>query len=311
MSFITRDFKNNNFIYYYDDNRIVTNKDILERIKQLHIPPNWIDVKISVSDIDYLQVTGKNNIENNKNKTQYIYHPVWIELSKIEKYQRLKLFIKKLPILVKHINQKLQEPINLNDKNYIIALIFRILTKTHSRIGNDCYAEENHTYGLTTLLKKHLSINKDTITLSFVGKKSIKQELIFTDKLCAIVLKELKKIPGERLFKTQDQQFIRSIDMNEYLKAIMGEDFTVKDFRTYASNDLFIKILCTKELPTSNTQAKKIINQCYDEVAIKLGHTRAISRTSYVMPIISEHYLKDPIAFIGMKPTLNDILKLY
>ena len=304
MSWITRNIKNKTFIYYLGSKQ-VTNKDTLERISKLHIPPKWTSVRVSSSDTDYLQATG----EDSKGRVQYIYHPIFVELGKIEKYDRMKLFASKLPVLIKHVSKKLTSRMNLSDREYIIALIFRILTKTHSRIGNDCYSKENHTYGLTTLLKKHLSISGDTITLAFVGKKNVKQQLVFTDKLSAHVLRELRKIPGDRLFKTLDGTPIRSVDMNDYLKSIIGEDFTCKDFRTYASNELFLQKLYTKEIPTSMTQAKKILNTCYDEVAQELGHTRAISRASYVMPCISQSYLEDPAKFIRAKHTLSDILK--
>jgi DNA topoisomerase-1 len=292
---------NKNFVYYCKNSQVI-NKNTLERIRKLHIPPNWTNIKIADSETDYLQVTG----EDSKGRTQYIYHPIFVELSKLEKYTRLCLFIKKLPILIKHINKKLTGKIDLNDKEYIIALLFRILCKTHSRIGNDHYAEENNTYGLTTLLKNHMTIIGDSIIFSFVGKKNIKQELIFTDKICNIVLKELKKIPGDRLFKTRDQQIIRSSDMNDYMKNIIGEDFSCKDFRTYASNQLFINKLYTKQLPINITQTKKTLNECYDEVANELGHSRAISRASYVMPSISQKYLENPSEFLKNKYTLRD-----
>jgi len=301
---ISRSIINKKYVYKIGS-RLVTSKDVLERIRKLHIPPNWKNVKISSDNTSYLQATG----EDIKGKIQYIYHPIWVELSKIQKYNKLSLFSKKLPLLTKHVSKKLAHSINFSDKEYIIALLFRILTKTHSRIGNDCYSEENNTYGLTTLLKKHLNISADTITLAFVGKKNVKQQLIFTDHLCAQILRELRKLPGDRLFKTSDNIPIKSLDMNEYLKHIMGEDFTCKDFRTWASNDLFLKILNTKEIPISLTQAKKIINTCYDEVAMELGHTRAISRSSYVMPIISQMYMKDPHGFLKNKYSLDDILK--
>jgi DNA topoisomerase I len=303
---ITRKIENKQFVYYQNNNKVI-NKDTLARIKKLHIPPKWTNVNVSNSETDYLQATGNDS----KGRVQYIYHPVWIVLSKIEKYNRLKLFAKKLPLLMKTIGKKTHGPVDLTDKEYIIALIFRILNKTHSRIGNDHFAEENNTYGLTTLLKKHLSITGDTISLSFVGKKSIKQQFIFTDKICSIALKELKNIPGDRLFKTKNQDPITSNDINDYLKNIMGDDFTAKDFRTYAANDLFLKFILQKEIPVNITQTKRTINECYDEVAEELGNTRAVCRTSYVMPIISEKYMENPTEFVSKKPSLEDIFKLY
>jgi DNA topoisomerase-1 len=211
---------------------------------------------------------------------------------------------------MKTVGKKMHGTLDLSDKEYIISLIFRILSKTHSRIGNDHFAEENNTYGLTTLLKKHLSISGDTICLSFVGKKSIKQQFIFTDKICSAALKELKKIPGDRLFKTKDQDPVVSNDINCYLKNIMGDDFTAKDFRTYAANDLFLKFILQKDIPQNITQIKKTINECYDEVADELGHTRAVCRTSYVMPIIPEKYTENPNDFIKTVKGLDDIFKL-
>jgi len=303
---ILRTVKNKEFVYHRRGAAVV-DKDTLCRIKKLHIPPKWTNVKISSSDTDYLQAIGSDA----KGRVQYLYHPTWIALSKIEKYNRLKLFAKKLPLLMKCVNKTVSGSINLANKEYIISLIFRILEKTHSRIGNDHFAEENNTYGLTTLLKKHLSISGNTISLSFVGKKSVKQKLIFTDKLCCDVLKELKKIPGDRLFKTKDLDPIVSGDMNSYMKNIIGDDFTAKDFRTYAANDLFLKSLVQKDVPTSASQIKKVVNECFDEVAAELGHSRSICKTSYVMAIIPEKYTEDPTGFVAKNPTLDDIFKLY
>jgi DNA topoisomerase-1 len=320
---ITREFTNvsgkQTFVYYINGKKITENK-IIDRIAKLRIPPNWIKVQISISDTEYLQATGVDS----KGRTQYIYHPMWITLSKTEKYARLSLFIKKLSILLSWVNKILSGPIDLSKKEYIIAILFRILLKTHSRIGNDFYAEEYKTYGLTTLLKKHVSeklvdsmvpkgLCEYNICFNFIGKKGIKQNLLFNDILCLKVIRLLKKIPGDRLFKTIDLVPIKSNDMNEYLKNIMGEDFTVKDFRTYASNYLFLKILCKKEAPASLTATKKILNEVYDETAKELGHTRAISKTSYVIPIIAENYLRDPLKFVNGNPDiiLKNILKNY
>lgn len=302
---ITRKFENKKFVYYYNG-KVLTNEDMLSRIKKLHIPPNWVNVNISNSEIEYLQAFGYDN----KGRIQYIYHPIWIALSKIEKYNRLKLFAKKIPLFMKIINRKIHERINLTNKEYIIALIFRILDKTHSRIGNDCFAEENNTYGLTTLLKKHLTINEDTIGLLFIGKKGIEQQFVFTDKISSNALKELIKIPGNRLFKTNNQDPVTSNDINNYLKTIMGGDFTAKDFRTYAANVLFLKFILRKDIPSSTTQAKKIVNECYDEVAEELHHTRSVCRSSYVMPIISEKYIENPSVFVSKNPSLTDIFDL-
>ncbi len=305
---ITRQVKNNEFVYL-KNGHVITNKIVLNRISKLHVPPKWKNVKISSNETDYLQTTGIDI----KGRMQYIYHPLWVELSKIEKYNRLKLFAERLPLLIRTINKKLSQPIDLDDKDYIIAVIFRIMTQTHSRIGNDHFAEENNTYGLTTLLKKHVLIDGNVVNISFVGKKNVKQHFVFTDKVCSTILKNLLKLPGERLFKTKYEE-IKSCDINVFLKDVMGDDFTAKDFRTHAANDLFMKLLVSKtnaNPPDGVTKTKKIINECYDQVSSELGNTRAVCKTSYVMPIIAENYLKDPIQFVSKNKKLEDVFKMY
>lgn len=301
--------KSNEYIYNSSDGKIINDKYTLDRIKKLCIPPNWTSVEISSKSTDYLQATGKDD----KLRTQYIYHPMWIEISKIEKYTRLNDFINKLPLLNKRVNNILNNEIKLDNKEYIIALMFKILSKTHARIGNDCYADENNTYGLTTLLKKHLELKNSTIKFSYIGKKGVEQNLMFKDLFISNILKKLLDIQGDRLFQTTNKEIIKSTDMNEFLKDTMGDDFTCKDFRTYGSNILFLKILTKKESPTSITASKKILNQVYDEVAQELGHTRAISKKSYVMPIISDKFLENPSNFIGKNHVnvLKNILKEY
>jgi DNA topoisomerase-1 len=303
MGIITRCKIGKSFVYL-NINKQITDTNTLERIRKLHIPPNWTNINISTRDTDYLQVTGNDT----KGRTQYIYHPVWVELAKIEKYERMKLFTTKVEIIKKRINGILSKKMDLTSKEYIIALLFRIMLLTHSRVGNDQYAEENNTYGLTTLLKKHVKINGSNVILSFLGKKSIKQELKFIDPVSARILTELIKIPGPRLFKTKFEEHIRSLDMNNYLHEITGVEITCKDFRTYSSNNLFIKILCSKPIPITQSEIKRTINQCYDEVAEYLGHTRAVSKSSYVMPIIAENYARSPQLFVKSKPSILKIL---
>ncbi len=284
--------------YHYSDSKKVPDKDTLERIYKLHIPPGWKNVEVSRDPTDYLQVSGIDE----SGKTQYIYHPLWVTLSKVQKFNRLGTFIDKLPLLMNSIKYKLNNynKNSLGDYEFLLALVFRILYKTYSRIGNECYAEENNTYGLTTLLKSHLKFKgTHTIILNYIGKRSVVQNLEFDDPLVYKILKDLIKLPGPKLFKTTSGIVVRSLDMNYYLKEKMGENFTVKDFRTYASNKLFIDILSKKEIPLNNEKhLQKNIRDTYIEVAEYLGHTATISKKSYVMDLIPETYLKDPKKFI-------------
>lgn len=277
---------------YLINGKLPVSKEDMERIQKLRIPPNWSNVKITTNPNSHLQVTGLDN----KNRTQYIYHPMWVKLADYQKYKRMEDFSKCVSKFETKIKQDTLSP---SPKTKQLAMIFIILKNTHIRVGNECYAKENNTYGLVTLEKRHIKLKpKDTIQLSFVGKKSVKQELSFRNKIVYNYLKEnLKnKYSRDRVFSTS------GAEVNNYLKAVMGGDFTCKDFRTYASNLLFLKYICNLPIPETQRETKKNLKDIYDKVADKLGHTRAISKKSYVMPIISEKYLEQPDYFFGKNP---------
>lgn len=259
----------------------------INRIKKLCIPPNWKDVRISNSEISHLQAIGKDD----KNRTQYIYHPMWIFLTSSEKYKRMGDFSRKMAVFEKKIKKDLEclEP---------IGIMFRILQKTHIRVGNDCYAKDNGTYGLTSLQKRHINIKNKKINLSFVGKKGVPQSVNFSDPFCLKYLThKLKNI------KSKDSVFnISPNTLNKYLQSVTGENFTCKDFRTYASNILFLKILCKYDIPKTEKESKENLKNTYKLVADKLGHTSAISKKSYVMGIIPNQYLLNPAQFCHKNP---------
>jgi DNA topoisomerase-1 len=239
---------------------------------------------------------------------------MWVSLAKAEKYNRLRIFNEKLPLIIKYVSLVLGRKPNKNgqievDKDYVVSVILKILGKTHSRIGNDYFADTNNTYGLTTLLKSHVHINGDTICISYIGKKALEQNYIFKDEQCSKAIRQLKLIPGERLFKTKDQEFVTSQDINKYVKCITGEDFTAKDFRTYGANYLFLKHIL--ELPieknVSDNELRRKINTCYDKVAEELHHTRAVCKSSYVMSMISDKYSRNPALFKKTVKKLSDV----
>jgi DNA topoisomerase-1 len=257
-----------------------TPKELKLRIQQIKIPPNWKNITIAKSPLDYLQATGYDA----KGKIQYIYHPLFIELTKEDKFNRLKNFINNIDKINKTIQKDLRGP------NFLIAFLFRLLQKTYIRVGNNCYAKENKTYGLTTLEKRHFIITDKGIEIKFNGKRSIQQKILITDKFIINTLKILiNKYPNKnsRLFDP-----ITALDMNEYIKQFNPE-FTVKDFRTYYSNILFIDKL--KE--NINNNSTKMINSIYDYVANKLGHSKGISKKAYILPQIAEKFIEDPTYF--------------
>lgn len=301
---ITRLIQNNKLKYINPDGSIVKNEDTLNRINKMIIPPKWKNVKITNSPTNYLQVTGIDS----KGRTQYIYHPLWKELSKNEKYSRLENFIKKLPSLRNYINNILNGPMDFENKEYIVSVIIKILDNTFSRIGNEIHKEENNTYGLTTILKKHIKIYNDTIIIEYIGKKNVKQLHEYKNIKCANILKNLLKLPGERVFKTSNMENINSKDINNFLKNIMKGNYTSKDFRTYATNKLLLKYLYASNPPQNENEANKILIDCCNKVAEKLGHTRQVSKTNYIYPVILEEYKINPKKFIQTKA---DILSLF
>ncbi len=286
---ITRKQNSSSFSYYDPEGNVIRNSKIIERIKRLCIPPQWKNVTISSSETEHLQAVGVDN----KGRVQYIYHPMWTHLAKDGKYKRMGLFAEKMG----EFNRRLREDTSL------LSTMFRIIQKSYIRIGNECYAKENGTHGLCTLEKKHVTVNGDKVCFSFIGKKGIQHNLSFTDSRCANVIKHLLKLPGgPRLFKTDTLRLVTSQDLNGYLQATMGKEFTCKDFRTYASNLLFLDSLV--KIPPSEkiTERRKTLRDIFIKTAEKLGHTNTISKKSYVMPVISERYLTNPDFFYHKNP---------
>lgn len=269
---------------YYDTitHKEIKERNILDRINKLCIPPQWKNIWISRDPTSYLQVKGVDN----KGRVQYIYHPLWVTLTSVQKYSRIRNFCCAQPLLEKAIGKDLV----MGRSNYEIALMFLIMKNTHIRVGNEIYVQSG-SYGLTTLEKRHVRLIGNRVVLEFIGKKGVPQKL-----QCSLEPQEVGYLKTRLAsIKTHDRVFrVTSKEMNEYLKKVMGDDFTCKDFRTYASNLLFLKTL--KSLPHPKTKKDIIgnIKYTYDYVAKCLGHTKAISKKSYVMPLIEECYKENP-----------------
>ena len=271
----------------YIDNktgREITGQRHVERINQLRIPPQWIDVWISSSSKSAIQVKGTDA----QGRRQYLYSQEWINTQKSQKYDRMKLFMKDLGKFNSILQSCLKDRTLNKDK--ILSCMFKVMMKGRLRVGNERYAEENKTYGLTTLQKKHLVGDK----LHFVGKSGIEHKISITG-LCPRskeVLQELWK----RCKTSKSEIFPYShVDMNNFLKEWMGREYTCKDFRTFFSNDEFIRsvINSRKELPKDPSKGalKRFILNCIDKSAKKLGHTRSISRKSYISEELIDYCL--------------------
>jgi DNA topoisomerase-1 len=284
-SFIYRDLKGK---------RIVDEK-MLERVYSIRIPPAWKDVWISPRARGHLQATGLDI----KGIKQYLYHPKWNAFRDALKYYRLNLFAAVLPELRKEIKKRLKDPEPTRER--VIATALALIDELSIRVGNDGYAKENKTYGVTTLQNRHIDIDHDTITLHFIGKSHQEQEFELKNSRLAEVLQQEIEMPGARLFQYFDAEHhkhpLTSCEVNEFIKDMTNSDFTAKDFRTWSGTleaYQLMKKACaslTEEDRTDKGYAKsmKEIMGC---VAEKLGNTIAVCKAHYVHADLQQAFLK-------------------
>lgn len=256
----------------------------LQRIRHLAIPPAYNTVWICPFANGHIQATGRDE----KRRKQYIYHPMWQEVRQHKKFATMLAFGKALPIIRNHIQQEMEKPITL-EKSQIIAAILFLLDKACVRIGTSIYAKENKSYGLTTLRKKHLSIDKNQAVLEFMGKNAQLWHVILTNKKIIRLLEKCEEIPGYELFKYKDENgqinTITSQEVNGYLKHLANQPFTAKDFRTWAAcRETFARLLENNYNEDENP--KDTLKNTIKEVAQILGHTPSICQKNYIDPDI-------------------------
>jgi DNA topoisomerase I len=274
---------------YFLDGKQVKNKGELDRIKSLRIPPAWKDVKISVAASSKIQATGYDDA----GRLQYIYNAKFRAKKEKEKFERILGFAQALPrmrrITAKHLaNPKL-------DHDKVMACILRLMDSQYFRVGNEVYAKENQSYGLTTLRSKHLTVKGNTVIFDFVGKSGQKHIKEVSDKRLAKIIKKLDELPGYEIFKFYDEdgnlRNVNSEHVNEYIKRVMGAEFSAKDFRTWGGTVLASAELAQAERAESETERKKTVTTCVKNVAARLGNTPAIARASYIDPRIISAYI--------------------
>jgi len=261
--------------YFRKNNQEVTDQQILNRVSKFVVPPAWKNVWYASKSRCHIQVCG---IDNN-GKKQYILSEQWVKNSKFTKYNRMKSFIKDLNGFKRRIKLR---SVNLS-KESITHLLFNLLIDLHIRVGNEIYAEQNGSYGLTTLRQKHLKINGNSFMLQFVGKSNIKHQIEIPPEYHPwfnLLRSDSKNKPLFFYKVDHAQKTLSSEELNEYLKRFMGKEYTCKDFRTYSANMLFIRSFLKN--CKSSLKPKKVILISIDESAKHLGHTRSISRKSYI-----------------------------
>ena len=277
------------FRYLSPDGKPVRDADTLGRIKSLVIPPAWTDVWISPHANGHLQATGRDV----KHRKQSRYHPKWREVRDENKYERMSHFAEALPTIRERVHHDLGLPGLPRLK--VLATIISLMEATLIRVGNEEYARENHSYGLTTMQHEHVEVHGSEITFTFQGKSRVHHTISLQDRRLANIIKRCEDIPGYELFQYLDhdgnQHHIDSADVNEYLRDISGHHFTAKDFRTWAGSVLAAKKLREFEPFSNATQAKKNVVKAVKSVAEKLGNTPSVCRKCYIHPVVLEAYL--------------------
>lgn len=259
------------------------------RIKALVIPPAWEDVWICPSENGHIQAVGRDA----RGRTQYRYHPRFRAARDETKYARMLDFVRALPRIRRRVRRDLRRKGLPRER--VLATVVRLLETTLIRVGNEEYARQNHSYGLTTIHNDHADVHGTKIHFHFRGKSGVEHAIDLNDARIAGIVRRCQDLPGEELFGFQDEAGVAhdvgSEDVNEYLREISGHEFTAKDFRTWAGTVLAAKALQEFETFDSNAQAKKNIVRAVEEVARKLGNTKAVCRKCYIHPAIIESYL--------------------
>ena len=302
---------------YLKGNKHVRDKQTLERIRRLAIPPSWSSVWICPIDNGHIQATG---LDLNKRK-QYRYHPDWNQVRNETKFHRLFEFGKTLPLMRKRMKKDLAEK-ELSEKK-VLAAVISLMEQTYIRVGNSGYEKLYGSFGLTTLKDKHVSIKHDQVNFCFMGKKGVEHKISLKDRRMAGIIKRCKDIPGKELFQfyteNGEKRSIDSGKVNTYIKEISGSDFSAKDFRTWAGTLQALECFSKLSPAGNETEKKRNIVSVVEAVSLKLGNTKAICRKYYIHPGLINLYEADKLKPIidgakgaapgNMESTLLKVLK--
>jgi len=283
---IRRQARGKAFRYFDPDGKPVHDPATLERIRELAIPPAWTDVWICLLPRGHIQATGRDA----KRRKQYRYHADWHEARGDTKYARLIPFATALPKLRRQVDRDLARPGLTREK--VLATVVRLLELTLVRIGNDEYARANGSFGLTTMREHHVDIDGHSLTFAFRGKSGKQHHVRIKDRRLARIVRACQDLPGQELFQYVDDDGVRrgidSSDVNDYLRAATGDEFTAKHFRTWAGTLRTMMALRALETPAGVTAARCALSETIRGVAAGLGNTPAVCRASYVHPGVIE-----------------------
>lgn len=285
---ITRMKKGAHFAYKDENGKVITNQETLKRIESLVIPPAWTDVWICPSYRGHIQATGRDT----RGRKQYRYHAKWRELRNKTKYDKLVSFGFVLPSIRRRVFEDLERKTLSEEK--ILATVVRLLDVTHMRIGNEEYARDNHSYGLTTLRSKHVNVDGSTVHFSFRGKSGVEQEIEVHDRRLARIIHSCLELPGHELFRYVDASGnkvpVNSEHVNAYIQDTVKEEFTAKDFRTWGGTIQAAESLMKLGDSEDAKQLKTCLVCAVKDAAALLGNRPATCRKYYIDPRIFEAY---------------------
>jgi DNA topoisomerase-1 len=276
------------WIYFAPNGVRIRDKDKRKRLNSLAIPPAWTDVWICPNPDGHIQATARDA----RGRKQYRYHASYREACDRSKFRRMLEFSEILPRLRDRIERDLAAP-DLS-RRQLLATVVRLLDRTLIRVGNDEYARENHSFGLTTLRRRHVEIDGSSLRFSFRGKSGVDHNVAITDVRLARIIQRCQDLPGKELFQYLDaqgkRQSVSSDDVNAYLREATGRDFSAKDFRTWGGTMHAAVMLRSIGPAASQREAERNIVRVVDEVAQRLGNTRAVCRKYYVHPAMIDAY---------------------
>ncbi|NHA03966.1 DNA topoisomerase IB [Mucilaginibacter sp. HC2] len=284
----TRKKSRKGWSFYDAEGKLIKDKELISRFTRLVIPPAYTNVWISPYENGHLQFTGIDAA----GRKQYRYHPGWNQIRNQSKYHRLQTFASYLPAIREQVDKDLARHNPGHEK--VVALVVRLMELTSIRVGNESYQKLYGSFGLTTLQNRHIKIDGSTIRFEFKGKKGVQHKVSLQSRKLARLVKQCRDIPGKELFQYYDEagdrHSVDSGDINNYLKEITGEDFTAKDFRTWAGSVSALYAFKAAGEFANVTECRKKIVSVIDEVAVTLGNTRSVCKKYYVHPSVIKSY---------------------
>jgi DNA topoisomerase I len=309
---ITRRRNRKGFLYFDPRGRPLRQPENLRRIKSLAIPPAWERVWISPWADSHLQATGRDA----RGRKQHRYHLRWREVRDQTKFDRMSAFGRVLPDLRRRLSRDIARPGLPRDK--VLATVVKLLETTFIRVGNEEYARHNRSFGLTTMRSKHVKVTGARMQFEFRGKGGKTFSLDLNDRRLAKIVNHCQDLPGQELFQYIDEEgrprIIDSSDVNDYLREVTREDFTAKDFRTWAGTVLAVSAFRAVKYSDSKAHTQRNIVTAIEVVARKLGNTRSVCRKCYIHPAIIDSYvdgsLLNTLKQKGYRETMQSLNKL-